>query len=191
MDEKEVLNIFRESGALLEGHFELRSGLHSGSFFQCAEVLCYPRLAEQLCAELVRRIQAELGDAADVDTVVAPAMGGIAVGHEVGRAMNKRSIFIEKQDGVLVMRRFKVAEGERVIIAEDVVTRGGRVQESIDILEKSGAKIEAIALLVDRSGGKASFDYPTFSLLKMEPVAYELGNCPLCDEGLELVHPGS
>lgn len=191
MNEKEVLNVLRESGALLEGHFELRSGLHSGTFFQCAEVLCYPRIAEQLCGELVRRMKVEQGDSAGIDTVVAPAMGGIAVGHEIARVMNKRSIFVEKQDGGLVLRRFNVSKGERVIVAEDVVTRGGRVQETIDILEKCGAKIEAIAVLVDRSGGKAGFDYPMFSLLKMEPVTYEPGNCPLCGKGLKLVHPGS
>jgi orotate phosphoribosyltransferase len=191
MEQEEVLDIFRGTGALLEGHFELRSGLHSPAFFQCAKVLCYPRHAATLCGELVSRMRAELGSDFEVDTVIAPAMGGIAVGHEVAKALDVRSIFAEKEDDKLVLRRFDIKEGERLVIAEDVVTRGGRVQEVIDIVESRGGIVAAIALLVDRSGGKASFDYNQFSLLKIEPVTHEPSDCPLCEKGLELVHPGS
>lgn len=191
MDQEEILGIFKETGALLEGHFELRSGLHSPAFFQCAKVLCYPCHAELLCAELVSRVRVELGEGFAVDTVIAPAMGGIVVGHEVGRALGMKSIFAEKEDGRLVLRRFDIEEGERCVVAEDVVTRGGRVQEVIDIVESRGGVVAAVLLLVDRSGGKAQFGCPVFSLVEMEPVTYEPGQCPLCRGGLELVHPGS
>ena len=191
MEQTVVLDILRESEALLEGHFELRSGLHSDRFFQCANVLRYPDKAEKLCNALVADFNKAMTADCRVDTVVAPAMGGIVVGHEVARALGTKSIFVEKQDGDLVLRRFNIKQGERVVIAEDVITRGGRVQETIDILEGCGAEIVGILLLVDRSGGKVTFKYPTFSLLQMEPVTHEPDDCPLCKQDLELVHPGS
>lgn len=191
MNSDEVLAIFEETGALLSGHFELRSGLHSDRFFQCAHVLRYPRIAEKLCKAATNKAVEALGSNSFVDAVIAPALGGIIVGHEVGRALDVRSIFAEKQDGKLVMRRFKIAQGERFVVAEDVITRGGRVQETIDIVEAHGGEVVAIVLLVDRSGGKARFEYPTFSLLEMEPVTYEPDKCPMCAEGMALEHPGS
>ena len=191
MQEEEILQILRNTESLLEGHFELRSGLHSNRFFQCANVLRYPRLAEKICAALVGKILASIGPALKADSVISPALGGIIVGHEVARALNVRSIFAEKQDGKLVLRRFQIARGERIIVAEDVITRGGRVQETIDIVQNAGGLVVAIAVLVDRSGGKARFPFPTFSLLEMEPVTYEPKSCPLCGQGLPLVHPGS
>ncbi len=191
MKQEDVLKIFRDTGALLEGHFELRSGLHSDRFFQCAKVLCYPRLAGKLCDALTDKLHEGMGSKLEVDSVIAPAMGGLVVGHEVARALNVRSIFAEKKDNVLVMRRFGINAGERIVVAEDVVTRGGRVQETIDIVEKAGGRVAAIVFLVDRSGGTASFKYPTYSLLKNEPVTYEPEKCPLCKQGLPLVHPGS
>jgi orotate phosphoribosyltransferase len=174
----EVLGVLRETGALLEGHFELRSGLHSDQFFQCANVLRLPRVAERLCAALVGKLGPALGGSAPPDVVIAPALGGIIVGHEVARALNVPSIFAEKQDGALVLRRFSLSPGDRVVVAEDVVTRGGRVQETIDIVREAGAEVVAVALLVDRSGGKASFGVPTVSLLEMEPVTWEPEECP-------------
>ena len=191
MDQKEVLAILKETEALLDGHFELRSKLHSDRYFQCANVLRYPRLAARLCDELVARMQKLLPGGVKADAVIAPAMGGIPVGYEIARALDARSIFAEKQDGKLVMHRFKIAKGERFIVAEDVVTRGGRVQETIDLVEAGGGIVVAVALLVDRSGGKAKFKYPTFSLLKMEPVTYEPDKCPLCSKGVPMTHPGS
>lgn len=190
MQSSEIMDILRGSGALLEGHFELRSGLHSDRFFQCANVLRYPDKAERLCAALVEKMRND-GLIDKIDQVIAPALGGIIVGHEVARAVGVRSIFAEKQDDSLVLRRFGIEKGERLVVAEDVVTRGGRVQETIDIVEACGAEIVAVALLIDRSGGKARFDYPTCSLLEMEPVTWAPGDCPLCDKGLPLVHPGS
>jgi orotate phosphoribosyltransferase len=126
-----------------------------------------------------------------VDGVISPAMGGIIVGHEVARALDVKHIFAEKLDDKLVMRRFQIVKGEEYIVAEDVITRGGRVLETIDILEDVGAKVKAIVVLVDRSGGKARFNYPTYSLLQIEPVTYEPDRCPLCAKGMKFVHPGS
>jgi orotate phosphoribosyltransferase len=190
MNQEEVIGVLRESEALLDGHFELRSGLHSPRYFQCANVLRYPRLAERLCAALVDKMLAGM-PGMRVDGVIAPAMGGIVVGHEVARSLNTLSIFAEKQEGKLVLRRFKIEQGQGFVVAEDVITRGGRVQETIDIVENCGGKVLAVAVLVDRSGGKASFNYPTFSLLQMEPITYEQGKCPLCAQGLPALHPGS
>ncbi len=184
------MRIMADSGALLEGHFELRSGLHSDRFFQCANVLRFPRAAQKLCEALSDQMRAAL-PAPVADAVISPAMGGILVGHEIGRALDLRSIFAEKQDGKLVLRRFAIRAGERFVVAEDVVTRGGRVQETIDIVEQNGGKVAAVAFLVDRSGGMAKFPYPTFSLLQMTPVTYEPGQCPLCARGIPVVHPGS
>ncbi|MBN2703802.1 MAG: orotate phosphoribosyltransferase [Pontiellaceae bacterium] len=190
MKQEDVLKIFEKTGALLNGHFELRSGLHSNRFFQCALVLQYPRIAGQLCEALVEKMKQELQDL-EVDTVIAPAMGGITIGHDVARALGVRFIFVEKENNALKLRRFKIKEGECFVVAEDVVTRGGRVQETIDIVKENGGVVSAIGILVNRSGGKAEFDVPLVSLLDIEPVTYDPSDCPLCREGLELVHPGS
>lgn len=190
MKQEDVLKMFEETGALLNGHFELRSGLHSNRFFQCALVLQYPRIAGQLCEALVEKMKKELQDL-EVDTVIAPAMGGITMGHDVARALGVRFIFVEKENNALKLRRFKIKEGERFVVAEDVVTRGGRVQETIDIVKENGGVVRAIGILVNRSGGKAKFDVPLVSLLDIEPVTYDPSDCPLCRDGLELVHPGS
>ena len=190
MKQDEVFKLFEETGALLNGHFELRSGLHSNRFFQCALLLQYPRIAGTLCEALVDKMKQELQDL-EVDTVIAPAMGGITIGHDVARALGVRFIFVEKEDNVLKLRRFNIREGERFVVAEDVVTRGGRVQETIDIVKAAGGIVSAIGILVNRSGGKALFEAPLISLLEIEPVTYPPDDCPLCREGLELVHPGS
>lgn len=191
MNPREVLEIFRKTGALLEGHFELRSKLHSDRYFQCAIVLSHPAIATDLCSALARKMRKTVSKAGDPEAVVAPAMGGLIVGHELARSLGMKFVFAEKQDGILVMRRFGIRKGARYVVAEDVVTRGGRVQETIDIIEKGGGIVAAIGMLVDRSGGKTKFNYPTFSLLEMEPVTYEPGKCPLCEKKIPLAHPGS
>lgn len=191
MKETDLLKLFEETQALLNGHFELRSGLHSNRFFQCALLLQYPRIAGQVCEALVEKMKTVLGKL-EVDTVIAPALGGISVGHEMARTLGVRFIFAEKNaEKALVMRRFKIEKGERFLVAEDVITRGGRVQETIDIVTQHGGVVKAVGVLVDRSGGKAKFDYPTVSLLNIEPVTWEPAECPLCRQGLPLVHPGS
>ena len=190
MNETDVLKVLEETGALLTGHFELRSKLHSNRFFQCANVLRYPRVAGQLCDELVKRVTASL-DLGAVDGVISPALGGILVGHEVARSLDKKCIFAEKQDNALVMRRFAMKPGERYVVAEDVITRGGRVQETIDLVKAAGAEVAAVLVLVDRSAGQAKFDYPTFSLLQMAPEVWEPAVCPMCAQKQPFVHPGS
>ena len=190
MTQEETLSMLRETGALLTGHFELRSGLHSPEFFQCANVLRYLRKAAALCEQLCKDLPAAV--VAEARTVVSPALGGILVGHEVARALDKKCIFAEKKDGALVMRRFKVESGEPCIVAEDVVTRGGRVQETIDLVRAAGGRVLAVLTIVDRSGGAVSFgDIPHFSLLKMSPTVYDPASCPLCAAGSKAFHPGS
>ncbi len=192
MKQEDVFKMFRDTNALLSGHFELRSGLHSDQFFQCALVLQYPQIAEKLCKAVVERMRAERGHTLKVDGVISPALGGIPVGHEVGRALGVKAIFAEKQDGKLVLRRaFEIKPGERYVVAEDVITRGGRVQETMDIVTARGGIVEAIAVLVDRSGGRAQFSAPVFSLLQWEPTTWEPASCPLCKKGSKAVHPGS
>ena len=203
MTEKQVLKAFKDTGALLEGHFELRSKLHSNRYFQCANVLRYPRVAEKLCREVTRQAvkSGKLGKR--IDGVISPAVGGILVGHEVARELNVKCVFAEKVQGegvdatgkpntVLAMRRFSLKKGERYVVAEDVVTKGGRVRETIDLVKAAGAKVAGVILLVDRSGGKAKFGrIPMFSLMKMTPETWTAAECPMCKAGGKPVHPGS
>jgi orotate phosphoribosyltransferase len=192
MGPDEILKFFTDTGALVRGHFELRSGLHSDQYFQCAKMLQYPRLAECLCNKLVDRIRPELRDPINPRSVIAPALGGILVGHEIGRILGVKFLFAEKENGGLVLRRgFQIEKGDRLIVAEDVITRGGRVQQTIDLVREMGGEVDAVLVLVDRSGGKASFDVPHHSLLQIEPVTWPPSECPLCANGEPLEHPGS
>lgn len=188
MHAEEVFQIFRDTKALLSGHFELRSGLHSDQYFQCATVMQYPRMAARLCAALGDIWLAQVRSA---DAVIAPAMGGLVIGQELGRHLDRRFIFAEKQDGKLVMRRFEIQPGERFLVAEDVMTRGGRIQETMDIVRAQGGVVDSICVLVDRSGGKVKFDVPVISLLQWEPVTWKPEDCPLCKQGIPAWHPGS
>ena len=203
MTEQEILKVFADTGALLEGHFELRSKLHSDRYFQCANVLRYPRIAARLCDELVAKMKAAC-DVGPIDGVISPAVGGILVGHEVARALDTKCVFAEKvQAGdevdatgkpvtKLAMRRFSLKPGERYVVAEDVVTKGGRVQETIDLVKGAGAEVAAVVLLVDRSKGSVKFgDIPMFSLVQIQPTTWEPSACPLCAAGGKPVHPGS
>ena len=203
MTEQEILKVFSDTGALLEGHFELRSKLHSDRYFQCANVLRYPRIAARLCDELVAKMKASC-DIGPIDGVISPAVGGILVGHEVARALDTKCVFAEKvQAGdevdatgkpvtKLAMRRFSLKPGERYVVAEDVVTKGGRVQETIDLVKGAGAEVAAVVLLVDRSKGSVKFgDIPMFSLVQIQPTTWEPSACPLCAAGGKPVHPGS
>lgn len=185
-DEK-ILNIFRETGALLEGHFILRSGLHSARFFQCARVCEHMDRVTELVGMLVKKLDAE-----SFDSVLAPAMGGLVLGQEVARQAGKRFIFAEKVDGKLELRRnFKIAQGERFLIVEDVITRGGRVQECIDIIRGRGGNPVALAVLVDRSEGRAKFEIPAVSLLEFSFPTYEADKIPPELAGIPAEHPGS
>lgn len=187
MTNEAIIKIFQDSKALLDGHFKLRSGLHSNRFFQAALLLQYPDLAEKVCLELAKQF-----DGVKFDTVISPAVGGLIVGQEMGRALKVRAIFADKVDNQMVLKRgFKFAPGEKVLVAEDVITRGGRVQQTIDLVRSLGAEVVGIGVLVDRSGGQATFDIQHHSLIKLELATYRPEECPLCKAGLELDTPGS
>jgi orotate phosphoribosyltransferase len=188
MTQEEALQIFRETGALLDGHFVLRSGLHSRQFFQCAQALQQMPVVEKLGAALADRVRGEA-----ITTVVAPAMGGLVIGQEVARQLGVRFIFVEKDDdGALVMRRgFSLAPDEKVLIVEDVITRGGRLQETIDIVRAQGADLRAVTIVVDRSNGNYQPDVPLHSLLAMEVETFEPDNLPEDLQNSEAVKPGS
>lgn len=188
MTNQELLQAFRETGALLEGHFLLRSGLHSGQYFQCALLLQPMPLVEKLGAALAAKF-----DAGAIDTVIAPAMGGLVIGQEVARQLRKRFIFAEKDDqGKLALRRgFKIAQGERILVVEDVITKGGRVQETLDIVRALGGQVVGVGVVVDRSKGEVSFGVPTKALGQLHAEAFEAAACPFCKQGLPLVKPGS
>src|SRR5580692_11875656 len=163
MTKDEALQIFRDSGALLEGHFILRSGLHSRQFFQCALALQQMPVVEKLGAALAAKVK-PLGAV----TVIAPAMGGLVIGQEVARQLGVRFIFVEKEEGKLVLRRgFRIAPDEKVLVVEDVVTKGGRVQETIDIVRGLCGHVLGVAMIVDRSNGAVNLGVPTFSLLAL------------------------
>lgn len=186
-ENEKILNIFRETGALMEGHFILRSGLHSGHFFQCARVCEHMDRVTELVSMLAKKL-------ADVDcqTVIAPAIGGLVLGQEVARQLKKRFIFAEKENNKLVLRRnFKIGAGEKILIVEDVITRGGRVQECIDIVKANGGTPAAVAVLVDRSDGKAIFEVPCVSLLEFSFPTYEADKIPQSLATIPAVHPGS
>jgi orotate phosphoribosyltransferase len=187
MTKDEVLSAFRRSGALLEGHFRLSSGLHSPGYLQCALVLQHPREAEALGAALgsiVRTLGAQ--------TVLSPAMGGIVIGQEVGRALGVRAIFAERQEGVLTLRRgFGLDAGEKVIVVEDVVTTGGSTRETMEVARAAGAIVVGACAIVDRSGGKQGLDVPFHALLPMDVKTYQAEDCPLCQQGIPVVKPGS
>lgn len=187
MTKDEVIQAFRETGALLEGHFVLRSGLHSRQYFQCALALQYMPTVEKFGAALAATV-CPLG----ATTVIAPAMGGLVLGQEVARQLGVRFIFAEKEDGKLVLRRgFKIARGEKILVVEDVVTKGGRVQETIDIVRANGGNLVGIAMAVDRSGGGVSFGVPTFSLLALQVETFEPDKLPPDLAALPVVKPGS
>ena len=186
MTREEILEIFKKTGALLEGHFQLTSGLHSPHYFQCARVLQYPGHSRNLCAEIAGHF-----DDAEVDVVIAPALGGIVVGQEVGRQLNVRTLFTERKDTQMQLRRgFEIAKGEKVLVCEDVVTTGGSIGEVISIVRSMGGLPVGVAAIVDRSGGKASFEN-FYAPLVMDAVTYQQSACPLCAKGVAIDRPGS
>ena len=187
MTRDELLDLFRKSGALLEGHFRLTSGLHSPGYLQCALVLQHPASAEQLGAAIARRTR-ELRPT----VVLSPALGGIVIGQEVARALGVRAIFAERQDGALTLRRgFIIAETDRVLVIEDVLTTGGSTRETMQVATAAGGHVVGAASIVDRSGGRSSLPVPFYLLLDVNLPAYEPDSCPLCAKGLPVVKPGS
>ena len=188
--QQEILDIFTRTRALLRGHFVLRSGLHSGHYFQCAQVCQNMAAVSRLAELLVAKLRGMGG--LEFDTVLAPAMGGLVIGQEVARQAGVRYIFAEKENDRLVLRRgFKFSPGERVLVVEDVVTRGGRVLESLEIVRQGGAKAVAVAMLVDRSAGTMRFDVPAVSLLELSFPTYVADQLPPELAALPVEKPGS
>ncbi len=184
----EIMELFKETGALRQGHFVLTSGKHSAQYMQCAQVLQYPWLAAKLGEAL-----ASCFAGMEVETVIGPAMGGIIVAHEVGRALGVKALFAERQDGRMTLRRgFALKPGEKVLVVEDVITTGGSVQEVIAMVKALGATPVGVGVLVDRSGGQADFaGLPLYSLLSMQIEAFTPEECPLCAQGVPWEKPGS
>lgn len=187
MTQAEVLQVFHDTGALLEGHFILRSGLHSRQFFQCALALQRMPVVERVGGALAEKVRN-----LEVVTVVAPAMGGLVLGQEVARQLGARFIFVEKDSGRLALRRgFEIAPGERILVVEDVVTKGGRVQETLEIVRALQGCAVGVATLVDRSNGQVSFGVPFFSLISLRVEAFEPDKLPPDLAAIPAIKPGS
>ncbi|MBI4341609.1 MAG: orotate phosphoribosyltransferase [Candidatus Omnitrophica bacterium] len=188
MTKERLLEMFRKSNALRRGHFELSSGLHSGHYFQCAQVLQYPKQAGVICKELARRFRAS-----KPTVVIGPSIGGIIVAHETARQLNVRSLYAERVDAEMALRRgFQLGKKDRVVVVEDAVTTGESARKVIELVEACGAKVLGVGTVVDRSGGRVTF--PGHRFVKLFSLAFEAfrpSDCPLCSEHVPLVHPGS
>ena len=183
----EIADVFRRTGAFLEGHFQLSSGLHSPNYMQCAKVLQYPEHGERFAKALAAKLEASKPTA-----IFAPALGGILVGYELARAMGVRAIFAERVDGKMTLRRGQeLSKGDRLVLCEDVVTTGKSIKEIEALAIEAGAEVVAMVAIVDRSGGKWSLSKPLTSLLAMGLETYPAETCPLCAAGSQVVKPGS
>ncbi len=187
MQEPDLLNLMIELGALHQGHFLLSSGLHSDTYFQCARILQFPELARELGAAIAAHFEDEA-----FDLVVSPALGGILIGHEVARALGRRFVFTERQNGVMVLRRgFALEKSERALVVEDVVTRGTSVREVAAAVEEAGGIVTGLGAIIDRTGGDADLPLPLHALARVTVATYDPANCPLCQQGQPPVKPGS
>lgn len=191
MDGDDVLETFEDNDALLKGHFLLSSGLHSNRYLQCALVLQHPEVAEKLCSALAAKARGDTKIGA-IDLVIAPALGGVIVAHEVARALGVRALFTERQDGVMKLRRgFQIKHGERCLVVEDVVTTGGSTREVMEVVSQFGGVTAGAGSLIDRSGGTVEFGVPRHALAVLEVPAYKPDECPMCKEGSTAIKPGS
>lgn len=187
MDSEKIIEHFRSTDALLEGHFILSSGLHSPKYLQCALALQYPFDSEKF-----GRAIAEHFVDAGIETVASPAIGGLVIGYEVAKALNVRFIWTERKEGEMTLRRgFSIKKGEKILAVEDVITTGGSIKECIDVLKSHGGNVINAASIIDRSGGRVDVGVPRISLLEMNVPSFEPENCPMCEEGTEAVKPGS
>lgn len=187
LNQDQALDLFRKSGALLEGHFLLTSGRHSDRYVQCAQVLKHPDYTSLLCEEIASRFKE-----GKIDRVIGPAMGGILVAYETARHLGVLNLFAERENGKMALRRgFTLEPGQKVLIVEDVVTTGGSVKEVIDLVEGFGAEVVGVGVLVDRSGGKVDFGVKKEAVITMEVPSWDPESCPLCQEGSKAVKPGS
>lgn len=188
MTEAEVKELLIKTGAIMDGHFLLTSGLHSPHYVEKFNVLQQPKYTQQLCEAMAEKFKD-----ANIETVVGPMTGGILLAHETGKALGTRAIFTERVDGKMTFRRgFSLHEGERVLIVEDIVTTGGSIKEVIEVVKAHGGVPVAVSMLVDRSGGKADFgDVPSTALLHMDVETYKPEECPLCKQGVPMTKRGS
>ena len=187
MDQDTILGLFRRSGALLEGHFQLSSGLHSPGYLQCALVLQHPQEASLLGAEIAARVSQ-----LKPEIVVSPALGGVVIGQEVARGRNTPASFVERRDGTMVLRRgFKLQRGERVLVVEDVVTTGRSTRETIEVVRGAGAEVVGVGAIVNRGGPAVSLDVDLQTLVSLSLPTYKPQDCPLCSNNEPLVQPGS
>ncbi len=188
MTKERALEILKEAGVLLEGHFLLTSGRHSSRYLQCARIFRNTRYSEELCAALAEKFQD-----AGVDIVIGPALGAIQMAYEVSRALGCENFFAEREDGAMTLRRgFAVQPGQRVLVVEDVVTTGGSVREVLEIVRQAGGVIAGVGSIVDRTGGRIRFGVPFHSVISMEVESWEPGECPLCKAGAPAPYkPGS
>ncbi len=183
----EILEMFRKSEALLSGHFRLTSGLHSANYFQCALVLQHPQ-----CSQLLAKKIVDYFINLEIDSVISPAIGGIVVGQEVGRQLGIRTIFAERKDGKMQLRRgFQFSPGEKVLVCEDVVTTGGSVFEVIEVVKDYSAEVVGVGFIVDRSNGEVNFRVDQYSVIQLDTKAYPAGDCPLCEKQIPIQKPGS
>jgi orotate phosphoribosyltransferase len=187
LESSEVIEKFKRTGALLEGHFVLTSGLHSEKYLQCALLLQHPSEAEELGRALAERFKLQ-----DIETVASPALGGIVLGHEVARALGARHIFTERENGRMSLRRgFQLKANEAVLVVEDVLTTGGSTRETIDVMRAHGARVISAASIIDRSGGRADVGVPRIALAYLDVPVYSSEVCPACQRGEEAIKPGS
>lgn len=192
MNHTEIIDIFKRTGALLEGHFELSSGLHSAKYLQCARVLQHPKEAEQFGKAIIEKLKAENFDVKDFTLVAAPAIGGIIIGHETARALGVRFLWTERENGVMSLRRgFTVSDTDKILVVEDVITTGGSTRETIEALIKHGARVTAAASIIDRSNGTADVGVARFALAALDVPTYSPDACPLCARGETAIKPGS
>jgi orotate phosphoribosyltransferase len=184
---KRVLEIFKEAGVLLEGHFLLTSGRHSNKYLQCARIFRQVKYSEELCGALAEQYA---GD--KIDLVIGPAMGAVQMAYEVSRALHCENFFAEREDGKMTLRRgFTIEPGRRVLIVEDVITTGGSVREVIDIVKSQGGIVAGVGAIVDRTGGEIDFGVPFRAVISMKVESWEAENCPICKSDMPLVKPGS
>lgn len=187
LEQKEILEIFRETKVLREGHFRLISGKHCQKIMQCAQVLQYPNFTERLCEDLGRRFKG-----LELHAVVAPAVGGILVAYEIAKVLGIRALFTEREEGKMTFRRgFDLEDDENVLIVEDVITTGGSVFEVMDAVKERGASVCGVGVLVDRSGGKVHFGVHKEALITMEIESWDPEECPLCKEGIPVMKAGN
>ncbi len=187
MDKKNILEMLKKIGVLMEGHFILTSGRHSSQYLQCARIFQYPSYGEQIASILAQAFSED-----DIDIVIGPAIGGIILSYEVAKALKVQALFAERENGIMTLRRgFKIPQGSNVLVVEDVVTTGGSVKEVIELVNKAGSNVVGVGAIVDRSNGKLDFGCKFNAVISMDIPSFDKDDCPLCKQGLPAIKPGS